>query len=521
MIAKISSGGDFRGALDYLMNPKREERERAREKERGEQKPEKGREAAAEHEPQTETKSPREPNRERGVQKYTSQDVERETNLARTPKREGGREVERDLSDEYEPGQRHRIIGGNMSGSGPRELAREFALVEELRPDIEKPVHHVSISAGERDRLSVRQWHEIADTYIEKMGFRNCPYIVIQHRGTERDHIHILTSRIDFDGKVVSEWRSKQRAEEVMREVERKYDLERIQSSREVARAAPTRAEKEMFERTGKLSTKMSLQGHVERVLKERPSVTEFIEKLERVGVEVIPKLQETGRVSGISFRQGDELMKGSDLGRGFSWSALQKRGLDYDQVRDRPAIEAAKDRAEFTRETEPAVERTAIEPTHDFVNVMSDVERAANHHPLDEMNPFSLTHDSLYQSKQLGPNVTEVPDVVKTLLPERDVVERLYEAADLANHTDKDVVERLHEAARLEPIRDSPEALERLNDAAGAERRKPPYDPLHSPDASQELPHGTPAPLERTVESSVEREAVEQTIEMGIELLL
>ncbi len=74
-----------------------------------------------------------------------------------------------------------------MSGQTPRELEREFNFVRELRPRVEKPVHHASISAGKNDRLTVAQWQEIADTYVEKMGFQNSPYVVMQHRWSERD----------------------------------------------------------------------------------------------------------------------------------------------------------------------------------------------------------------------------------------------------------------------------------------------------------------------------------------------
>jgi hypothetical protein len=317
VIAKITSGGSFRGVLDYLLNPKKEQQE--------------GSSPARKNTGRSNCERPGVSRRRRlqGATEHGHETTKNREELRDTERQQkqphiGGRdshpEHARDLTDEYETGQRHRIIGGNLSGQNPRQLAREFGLVRELRPDIEKPVHHVSISAGKNDRLSVEQWQEIAGDYIEKMGFQNCPHIVIQHRGTERDHIHLVVSRIDEDGKVISEWQSKRRAEKVMREVEHKYNLEHVPMSREAIRATPTRAEREVFERTGRMSAKMSLQGHVERALRDQPTATEFIEKLQRIGVQAIPNLQSTGRVSGISFRQGEELMKGSDLGRGLSW---------------------------------------------------------------------------------------------------------------------------------------------------------------------------------------------------------
>jgi hypothetical protein len=523
MIAKITSGGGFRGALDYLLNSKqkeREERAQEREKERQQQ----GRAKEVERTPPAEA-ARREEATTREEAKLTDEPRhdepkagQRQQPQSQIEERELHPERGRDLGDEYESGQRHRIIGGNMSGQNPRELSREFGLVRELRPAIEKPVHHVSISAGENDRLSVEQWQEIADTYIEKMGFKNAPHVVIQHRGTGRDHIHILASRIDFDGKVIGEWQSKRRAEKVMREVENKYDLERLPMSREVMRAAPTRGEQEVFERTGRMSAKVSLQGHVERALREQPTATEFMEKLQRVGVETIPHVQSTGRVSGISFRQGDELMKGSDLGRGFSWGRLQERGLTYEPERDRPAMEAATQRAGMSREPEPNIAQAAPEPEHIFADTPSDVARSAGQYLLDQTNSVNQLQDDFRKLEQLGRNVADGSHALKDLPPEQDNMERLRQAAGLET-AGKDVIEQLHEAAGLEPVKGNPDALERLNNAAGVERQDPSSDSLHAPDKALENTPGAPS-LAHTIERGVEREAVEQTIERGIELL-
>jgi hypothetical protein len=507
VIAKITSGGSFGGALNYLLNPKHKEQEREQER-RQERQPE------AERTPQPEAKTREEMTSKKEAQRAAPEAGGRGQNQTETQGRETRPEHARDLADEYESGQRHRIIGGNMSGQNSRELSREFGLVRELHPDIEKPVHHVSISAGEHDRLSVEQWQEIADTYIQKMGFQNAPHVVIQHRGTKRDHIHILTSRIDFDGKVISEWQSKQRAEKVMREVEQKYDLERLPMSREVTRAAPSRGELEVYERTGRMSAKLSLQGHVERALKDGPTATEFIEKLQRVGVETIPNLQSTGRVSGISFRQGEELMKGSDLGRGFSWGALQKRGLDYNQERDRPAMEAAKLRAETGRAPEQIITPPAPtpEPERTFADTLTDLARAGVRYELNQLNPLREIESQVRMIEQAGRGAVALYDATKNLFTRQDGVERLQGAAGL-DPGGRNVAERLHQAAGLEPSKDGRDALERLNTAAGVERPDPSITPDLTPDRT---PGATPA-----LEPAVEHEAQEQVIEHALELLL
>jgi hypothetical protein len=520
VIAKISSGGSFGGALDYLMNPKHKERERAQEREQERQQ---GRQTEAGRTPPAETKTHEETKPKDDLKRDAPKADERQPKQPQIEERELRPERGRDLADEYEAGQRHRIIGGNMSGQTPRELSREFGLVRELRPDIEKPVHHVSISTGENDRLSVEQWQEIAGTYIEQMGFTNSPHIVIQHRRTKRDHIHILTSRIDFDGKVISEWQSKQRAEKVMREVERKYDLERLPMSRDVMRAAPTRGEQEVFDRTGKLSAKMSLQGHVERALRDEPTATEFIEKLERVGVEVIPNLQSTGRVSGISFRQGDELMKGSNLGRGYSWQGLQQRGLSYDPERDRPALQAATQQAELSRDRVS----TVASPARSLAGIANETEpsigKSAGQYLLDQMNPVRQLEnlnplEQIQGQRQtvqtLGSGIVQGYNLTQDLFARPDATERLQQAAGL-DTTGRDAVERLHQAAGIEPVKGEHEAIERLNQAAGVERDHTPTDLTRAPDKALEPGPGSTLTLERAATQEIEAHVIEQTIEL------
>jgi len=490
VIAKITSGSSFGGVLDYLMNPKKEKQERgqerevsrAQERQQEERQLESGRTSPEEVKEGDETRpldnKKEEALRGRKLQENQPQIEERDVHSEHTC----------DLADVYEAGQRHRVIGGNLSGQTPRQLAREFGLVRELRPDIEKPVHHVSISAGKNDRLSVEQWQEIADTYIEKMGFQNSLHIVIQHRDSKHDHIHLVASRVDEDGKVISEWQSKRRAEKVMREIEEKYDLERLPLSREVMRTAPSRGEKEVFERTGKLSAKMSIQGHIERALRGQPTATEFIENLQRVGIEVIPNLQDTGRVSGITFRQGKELMKGSDLGRGCSWGALQKRGLSYDPLRDRPTIEAAWQRAEMSRTRASSSTLLVSEKQHVTTLSATPAARSAGQYLLDSVKSIKQIEEDFSAVQHLGRLAIDGSKAVKDLMPNQDNVERLQQAVG------------------LEPGNDNYDILKRLNIDTGVESPDPTKSPNHTPDHMLGA-----AP---TLEPTINREAQEQIIE-------
>ena len=333
MIAKVTSGGSFRGVLDYLTQQKKQSHDRAKPGER-EQELELER-ARQEYELDA-------PEKNKSALGWEHLGAASGTEKALDAR--DREEIEKAL--EEGEGERHRLIGGNMTGRTARELAREFEVFREQRPEIAKPVHHVSLSAALGERLTVAEWNEIAEKYVQRMGFERSPYVVIRHVDTEHDHVHIVTSRVDAHAEVVSDFRSKARAEEFVREIEDEYDLVRVKRSRDIERAAPKRGELERFERTGELSTKMKLQGHVDYALKEQPTATEFVEKLNRVGVEVIPYFRSAELVTGVSFRLGRQVMKGSDVGRGYSWPGLQKRGLEYNQERDLGALREAQTRA-------------------------------------------------------------------------------------------------------------------------------------------------------------------------------
>lgn len=433
MIAKITTGAGFRGTLDYLLN----------------QKSEKGRGG-------------------RGV-------------ALPKPSRAAAED-----GPAYGRGERHRVIGGNMSGRTPRELAAEFGAIRRQRPSISKPVHHVSLSAAPGERLTVGQWQKLTDAYVEKMGFRDAPYVVVQHRDTELDHVHVLTSRVDVRGEVVSEWKSKARAEAVMREIEREYGLTEVTSSREVERAAPKRGETEEFNRSGKLSAKMSMQGKVERALRGEPTATEFIGRLEKAGVRVIPHIQSTGRVSGVSFRQGRELMKGSDLGRGFSWGGLQKRGLDYDAERDREAVGDAWKRANPDRVAELPMAPTA---KGRGVATLQEIGDAVGQYLMDQANPIKRMERQVRNVERLGEGMADGYRAARELLKPKGI-------------------EEMQQAAGMEGYRDEREAVERLERAAGGVPVPPVVEDAVEPSPPDVVDADAPAAGEAPV---VEVEEVEE----------
>ena len=89
----------------------------------------------------------------------------------------------------------------------------------------EKPVLHISINPDPKDKLSDEQLSEIAQTYMQKMGYGDQPFIVYKHEDIERRHIHIVSLRVDENGKKIDHNFEHRRSMDVCRELEQRYGL--------------------------------------------------------------------------------------------------------------------------------------------------------------------------------------------------------------------------------------------------------------------------------------------------------
>ena len=60
----------------------------------------------------------------------------------------------------------------------------------------EKTVRHISLNPTPKDKVSAEQFTEMAQEYMERMGYGNQPYIVFKHTDIDRTHIHIYIHTI-------------------------------------------------------------------------------------------------------------------------------------------------------------------------------------------------------------------------------------------------------------------------------------------------------------------------------------
>ncbi len=89
----------------------------------------------------------------------------------------------------------------------------------------EKPVLHISLNPHPDDKLTDEQLSEIAQEYMDKMGYGNQPYLVYKHEDIDRHHLHIVSVRVDETGKKLNDSFEKRRSEEVRKFLEERYNL--------------------------------------------------------------------------------------------------------------------------------------------------------------------------------------------------------------------------------------------------------------------------------------------------------
>ena len=279
------------------------------------------------------------------------------------------------------------LIGGNMSSSTPRGMAAEFRAFREMRPKLKKAVAHVSLSVEKTATLDDEQWAEIAQRYMQGMGYGDSAYTLVRHNDAEHDHVHIIASRIRPDGSVVSDSNDYQRQEKLMREIEHEYDLQEVKNSWESGRKAMSSAEVRRYKKTGSESERFTLQATLDGILAGQPgSFADYADACEIAGIRLVPQLQNKGKkLNGLVYVMSDIHFKASSLGKKYAPNALQKSGVLYESERDyargRELADSAKDagasgRSRSTGRLEPSQPSVSIRTTGSYqVNQDSNIE--------------------------------------------------------------------------------------------------------------------------------------------------
>ena len=85
-------------------------------------------------------------------------------------------------------------------------IVESFRTQASLNP-IAKSVAHISLDfpVKDKERLTNKMMLQIADEYLNRMGYGNTQVLIIRHHDREHPHLHLVINRVDNDGRRISD----------------------------------------------------------------------------------------------------------------------------------------------------------------------------------------------------------------------------------------------------------------------------------------------------------------------------
>jgi hypothetical protein len=128
---------------------------------------------------------------------------------------------------------------------------------------------HISLNFDPSEKHSKQLLAAIAQTYMDKIGFGNQPYLAYQHNDAGHPHIHIVTVTIQPDGKRIDTYNiGRNQSEKARKEIEQDFNLIKAQSKKNVSviEIIPANVQKAQY---GKAETKRSITNVLDAVINQ------------------------------------------------------------------------------------------------------------------------------------------------------------------------------------------------------------------------------------------------------------
>ena len=248
---------------------------------------------------------------------------------------------------------------------GTYTMAEVFADMQAVIPEkcrTKKTVFHCSLNPHPDEKLSDETLTQIAKEYMEALGYGNQPYIVFKHNDISREHIHIVSLRVDSKGRKINDRFEKRRSKQITDALEKRFGL--IPSSKVADKAV---------EETPKIditrgNIKEQVASALRMVLKHyrfcslgelNAILSAYNLAVEEVKTEFRGKKYD-GLVYVPTDDKGDKVgtpIHASDIGRGVGYTAVQNR-MQKSKQTIKPLIPSVRNKVLQAMRTSPQTEK-------------------------------------------------------------------------------------------------------------------------------------------------------------------
>ena len=248
---------------------------------------------------------------------------------------------------------------------GTYTMAEVFADMQALIPEkcrTKKMVFHCSLNPHPDEKLSDETLMQIAKEYMEALGYGKQPYIVFKHNDIAREHIHIVSLRVDSRGQKINDKFEKRRSKKITDTLERKFGL--IPSSKVTEKAVAETLKVDI----GKGNIKEQVASTLRMVLKHYRfcSLGELNAILSKynIAVEEVKTEFRGKKYDGLVYVPTDDKsnkvstpIHASDIGRGVGYTAVQNR-MQKSKQAIKPLVPTIRDKMLQAMRTSPQTEK-------------------------------------------------------------------------------------------------------------------------------------------------------------------
>ena len=173
-----------------------------------------------------------------------------------------------------------------------------FEMLNNLNSRATTKTIHISLNFDPSEKLPNDKLIEVANVYMEKIGFGQQPFLVYKHEDAGHPHIHIVSTTIKDDGSRIKTHNiGRNQSEKARKEIEQQYGLIKAERQQQLMKPGikPVDAQKAVY---GKSETKRSISNVVGAVFSQYKftSLPEFNAALKQFNV-VADRGKEEGRI--------------------------------------------------------------------------------------------------------------------------------------------------------------------------------------------------------------------------------
>lgn len=207
------------------------------------------------------------------------------------------------------------LATSNLSGRTGQEIAKEMRVFHNLNTRATNKSLSFVLSPEPKDgkKMTNEDHRKVAGEFLVKMGLAKNQSILVKHTDKGHTHLHIITNRINSEGKAYNDSKIGKKAQRIADEVAKQNNLTRAKVVEELKK-----------ENTKDLRAEIHRRHKI--ALSHRPKdFKDYTDLMKGNGVEVKPSINKQKELQGFRLEMDGHSFKASEIHRSMTLSRLSR----------------------------------------------------------------------------------------------------------------------------------------------------------------------------------------------------